>query len=512
MGQASRNGKAHKLLYLELLPVLAFTPNFDLTQINAARQINAAVVNISGRQRMLSQRTALYSLHLACSDDRAERESLRSELLAAIDLMEKSHEGLINGDAEMKLPGQLSPTIAAMYFEAPLHLDRQVRNYILQLRNLAGVEDKFLTQDNPYLRYILTANNELLDGLNAVVNQYQQESETEQLELDIYLAKLYEQSCVATATAQAQTQQLEKALQQLQQERAKLIHTERISSLGQLVASLAHEINNPVNFVGGNLTYAGNYVNELIYLLKLYQEEYSQPTDKIKKQIEEIDLDFLIEDLPQVISSMKIGVDRIAQIVQSLRVFSRADEREMKPTNIHEGIDSTLLILQSRLKAKAERPAIEIIKEYGNLPLVVGHACQLNQVFMNLLTNAIDALEELPSSQTSSGQKFVPKIWIRTEMCHPDYIIVRIADNGPGITPETLSQLFDPFFTTKPIGKGTGLGLSIGHQIITEEHGGSLQCISEPGQGTEFRIAIPLAPPVGATNAIPQHGIPSYLS
>jgi len=479
-----------------VLSVLAFTSELNVTQIAIAREISAAVVNVSGRQRMLSQRTALFSLRLVCSQDKVERSELRSQSLVAIDLMEKSHNGLIDGDPEMKLPGNPSTVVKAMYFEPPLHLDGQFRKFIAQVRALAQVEASDLTQDHPHLLYILdAANGGLLDALDAIVSQYQKESEAEQLELDIYQIQLYKQSCAATAAAQAQAQELEKALYDLQEERTKLIHTERISSLGQLVAGVAHEINNPINFIYGNLTYANNYVEDLLKLIHLYKKEYPNPSSSIEEKITDIDLDFLIQDLPKVLSSMKIGADRIRQIVMSLRTFSRMDEKEMKPVDIHEGVDSTLLILHSRLKGKGDRPQIKIIKEYGDLPLVQCHVGQLNQVLMNLVSNAIDALEmetgdfSIPNSKSQIPN---PQILIRTEALHPDYINVQIADNGPGMTEEVKARLFDAFFTTKPVGKGTGLGLSISHQIVVEKHGGSLRCVSEPGQGTEFWIEIPI--------------------
>lgn len=477
--------------------MLYFTTDLEVDRIATARAISAAVVNVSGRQRMLSQRTALFSLRLVCTQDRVERERLRSVLRDAIDLMEKSHKGLIEGDPDLKLLGKPSSVVKAMYFEPPLNLDLQVRKFIVEVRALVEAEHSQLTEDNIHLRYILNATSgELLDALDAVVSQYQKESEAEQLALDINQIELYQHSCAATAAAQTQAQELEKALRDLQHERTKLIHTERISSLGQLVASLAHEINNPVNFIYGNLTYTSNYVKDLLTLLHLYQEEYPNSSSVIQAKIADIDLNFLIEDLPQVISSMKVGADRIRQIVASLRTFSRMDEKEMKLVELHEGLDSTLLILQSRLKGKSDRPQIEVTKEYGDLPLVQCHPGQINQVFMNLLSNAIDALEESGKWGEAQRGKYthyaLPQIRIRTEVLHPDYVTVRIADNGPGVTEEVKAQLFDPFFTTKPVGKGTGLGLSISHQIVVEKHRGSLQCVSEPGQGTEFCIEIPI--------------------
>jgi two-component system, NtrC family, sensor kinase len=289
-------------------------------------------------------------------------------------------------------------------------------------------------------------------------------------------------------------EQLEVLFTQLQQEAnqlaAQVVQSEKMSNLGQLVAGVAHEINNPVNFIYGNITPAHEYIEDLITLIQLYQQYYPNPVSKIQDKVEATDLDFLIADLPKLLNSMKIGAERIKEIVLSLRNFSRLDEAEMKAVNIHEGIDSTLMILESRLKGASSRPTIEVIKEYGNLPLVECYAGQLNQVFMNILANAIDALEEAILRGELSGIK--PQIHINSTLTERQQVMVRISDNGPGI-PENLQQrLFDPFFTTKPLGKGTGLGLSISYNIITEKHQGTLQCISSPDKGTEFVICIPL--------------------
>lgn len=295
-------------------------------------------------------------------------------------------------------------------------------------------------------------------------------------------------------------QQLEQTLLELQRTQSQLIQSEKMSSLGQLVAGIAHEINNPVNFIFGNLTHAKDYTEDILGLLHLYQETYPNPPQEIEDEIEAIELDFLREDLPKLLSSMKLGADRIREIVLSLRNFSRIDEGDMKEVDIHSGIDSTLMILQNRLKAKPEHPAIEVIKEYGNLPLVECYAGQLNQVFMNILTNAIDALDERDSQRSPEEITDNPsRISIRTELGHrgsgttnAQFAVIRIADNGPGMTEEVRRSLFNPFFTTKPVGKGTGLGLAISYDIIIEKHKGSLQCISAPGQGSEFVITIPL--------------------
>lgn len=285
------------------------------------------------------------------------------------------------------------------------------------------------------------------------------------------------------AQTRRQAEELAITLRNLQQTQAQLIQSEKMASLGQLVAGIAHEINNPVNFIHGNLTHVSNYIEDLIELVKLCQQEYAT-TPVIKEKIEALDLEFLITDLPKTLSSIKVGTERIRQLVLSLRNFSRLDEAESKQANIHEGIDSTLLILQHRLQRKGERQSIKVIKEYSQLPLIQCYPAQLNQVFMNLLSNAIDALEE--------GNTPQPTIWIRTQIQQGNRAIISIADNGPGIPTAARARIFDPFFTTKPVGKGTGLGLAISYQIIVEKHGGVIECFSQPGEGTEFRIEIPI--------------------
>ncbi|OKH31614.1 hypothetical protein NIES2119_28205 [[Phormidium ambiguum] IAM M-71] len=308
-----------------------------------------------------------------------------------------------------------------------------------------------------------------------------------QLAIAIQQAELYKQSEMAAANAQKKAAALQQALYDLKQAQSQLIQTEKMSTLGQLVAGVAHEINNPVNFIYGNLTYANNYSKDLLKLIKLYQKYYPNPEPEILECMEEIDLEFLIQDMLKILSSMKVGADRIRQIVLTLRNFSRVDQAEKKAVDIHEGIESTLLILQNRLKANGTNPQIQVIKNYGKLPLVECFAGQLNQVFMNIISNAIDALEE-KKHQTNSS----PTIRIRTEFTDSNSILIRIADNGPGISAKAKKKMFDAFFTTKPVGKGTGLGLSISYQIIVDRHQGSIWCESTLGEGTEFLIKIPV--------------------
>jgi PAS domain S-box-containing protein len=309
--------------------------------------------------------------------------------------------------------------------------------------------------------------------------------------------------------------QLEQALLELQETQIQLIQTEKMSSLGQLVAGIAHEINNPVSFIYGNIPHATQYTQDLLNLIDLYREHYPKPAPAVQTQTEAIDLDFLSKDLPKVMQSMQMGAERIRQIVLSLKNFSRFDKAAREPVDIHQGIDNTLLLLQHRLKAKPGHPQIQVIKEYGDLPAVECYAGQINQVFMNLLSNAIDALEEALSTkqeeyntisslnaqgsalthQTAvSSDAECSKLTIRisTEVKEDNTVLIRIADNGPGIPSQMQQQIFDPFFTTKPVGKGTGLGLSISYQIVVEKHGGQLKCFSMPGEGTEFWIELPM--------------------
>ncbi len=358
-----------------------------------------------------------------------------------------------------------------------------------------------------------TAEQELLQNL------------ADQAAIAIHQAELYQGSLNAAAADQAKAEQLAKTLAQLQNTQAQLIQTEKMSSLGQLVAGVAHEINNPVNFIYGNLSHANEYTKDLLCLVELYRQYTPNPNPEIIECEEAIDVNFLTEDLPKILDSMKVGVERIRQLVISLRNFSRLDRSEKDCVDIHEGMESTLLILQHRIKATSNRPTIEIIKEYGNLPRVNCYASSLNQVFMNLLGNAADAIEmrktergtslaglklstsainlssqEIPINSENLNQTYEylipdvqsPCIRIRTQLIDAKRIAICIADNGHGIPKELISHIFNPFFTTKPVGSGTGLGLSISYQIVVEKHKGVLKCISIPGQGTEFWIEIPI--------------------
>lgn len=305
------------------------------------------------------------------------------------------------------------------------------------------------------------------------------------------------------------TAELLDTLEQLQQSQLRLVQNEKMSALGSLVAGVAHEINNPISFIYGNVNHTHQYTQDVLALLQLYQKHYPSPVEEVRQFAEDIDVEFVAQDLPKTLSSMRIGADRIRQIVLSLRNFSRLDHAEMKPVDIHEGIDSTLLILQHRLKGSDSYPGVEVIKHYGDLPLVECYAGQLNQVFMNILSNALDALEESfhSSSRTEqeadvseSNSQTPLTITIQTSVIDTHSVQIAISDNGSGI-PETIKhQIFDPFFTTKPVGKGTGMGMSISYQIITEKHQGALWCESTLGQGTTFYIKIPMQPAIAHTH------------
>ncbi|MGI8502078.1 MAG: sensor histidine kinase [Hassallia sp.] len=286
------------------------------------------------------------------------------------------------------------------------------------------------------------------------------------------------------------TEELSQTLHELQQAQTQLVHNEKMSALGQMIAGIAHEINNPVNFIHGNLTHLNQYTQDLLQVLEAYEQHYANPPKSLQELLDEIDINFITEDLTKILQSMKVGTTRIREIVLSLRSFSRLDEAEFKKADIHEGIDNTLMILQHRLKAQNHQKEIQVIKEYGNLPLVECYAGQLNQVFMNLITNAIDALEEI--EVTPNFQ--VPIICIHTQLTDENKVLISIRDNGVGIPEDIRSKLFNPFFTTKAVGKGTGLGLSISYQIVVEKHRGKLWCDSILGQGTKFVIEIPLKP------------------
>ncbi|AFY66010.1 ATP-binding sensor histidine kinase [Geitlerinema sp. PCC 7407] len=354
--------------------------------------------------------------------------------------------------------------IGILYLENNLTTGAFTRNR-LEILRLLTVQAAISLQNSLLYHNLSIAKVQLEDANCTLENKVQQRTE-----------ELHEKN-----------QRLSSTLEELRRTQTQLIQTEKMSSLGQMVAGIAHEINNPINFIYGNIAHANEYFKDMLHLVEQYQHYYPEPHEAIAAELEEIDFEFLRNDLQKLLQSMKLGADRIRQIILSLRNFSRLDEAEMKPVDIHEGIESTLLILQHRLKEKNHRSSISLIRDYGTLPRVTCYASQMNQVLMNVLNNAIDAMEE----RRHQDENYHPEIRIRTGLKDDQALTIEIMDNGAGMPEEVKKRLFDPFFTTKPVGKGTGLGLSICYAII-EKHKGSMKISSEVGRGTKILISIPV--------------------
>lgn len=345
------------------------------------------------------------------------------------------------------------------------------------------------TQSIPII--FLSALNDVLDKVKAF-QVGGSDYVTKPFQLEEILARIQNQLTIKTLQNQLQDQniQLQKAFSDLRKTQAQLVQKEKMVGLGQLAAGMAHEINNSIGFISSNLNPAREYIRDLLELVNLYQREYPQPPAIIQEFVEDINLDFLSQDIQKLIGSMQTGTERIQTIILALRIFSRLNESEIKAVDIHEGIKSALVLLQHRFRSDRNKQEITIIENYGNLPLITCYASQINQVFFNLLNNAIDALEL--AMERLQAESLIPTIWITTELVDSNCVLIRIKDNGIGISEAVQSRLFDPFFTTKPVGKGTGLGLLTSYQIIVEKHKGQLTCISTPNQGAEFQIEIPL--------------------
>ncbi|WP_448571399.1 ATP-binding protein [Trichothermofontia sp.] len=376
------------------------------------------------------------------------------------------------------------------------------RHIAIPVQRLTAISDRIATGDLD-VKVPVDAKDEL-GTLAMTFNKMTSALKASRQELENYSHTLEHRVAMRTEELQEKNQQLKQALRDLKKTQSQLIQTEKMSSLGQMVAGVAHEINNPVNFIYGNLDYASRYIQDLLDLVMLYQREIPQPPAAIKTKIEAIDLVFLEEDLPKLLNSMKMGSDRIREIVLSLRNFSRLDEADLKTVNLHEGIDNALVILQNKLKTISKIKLIKVIKDYGELPLIECYAGQLNQVFLNILSNAIDAIAAtLTPAQADKPEDAIvlqtvpaPQITIQTTvLVEPDWVRITITDNGMGMSEEIRQRLFEPFFTTKEVGQGTGLGLAISYQIVVERHGGRLHCSSALGQYTTFTIEIPTHQP-----------------
>ncbi|MEG4333760.1 PAS domain-containing protein [Microcoleus sp. AT9_A2] len=368
-------------------------------------------------------------------------------------------------------PEDLSPAKAALN----AHLEGKNPTYEVEFRMLTkSGEWKWILAQAKVMEHDASGNPLRMTGTHIDI------SDRKQAEVELQFSEQRERE---------KAQQLEKTLADLKKAQSQLIQAEKMSSIGQMVAGVAHEINNPISFIYGNIIPAAQYARDLVKLIDLYQQYYPEPVPEIAQELAEVEVDFIAGDFPKIMASMQEGANRIKQIVLSLRNFSRLDETDRKVIDIHEGIESTLVILQHRFQSQPKHREIQVIKNYGNLPKVECYPAQLNQVFMNLLVNAIDAVEESSANRTCQ----VNQIRIVTEVSSENQVCVRISDSGPGIHPEVQSRMFDPFFTTKPIGTGTGLGLSISYQIVKDTHGGKLECHSEVGRGTEFAIELPIS-------------------
>jgi signal transduction histidine kinase len=329
-----------------------------------------------------------------------------------------------------------------------------------------------------------------LGAVDYITKPFQQDEVIARVKLHLQLSFLRR---TLEQQVEARTSELTQSVQRLQQAQLQLVQSEKMSTLGQLVAGIGHEINNPINFINGNLTHVERYAQDLFELIDLYQETLPEPGEKISELIEDLDLEYMRDDLPKLMSSMQEGMSRLRDISYSLRTFARADIASKVEFQIHEGFESTIMLLKHRLKPDEHHPEIQIVKQYGQIPPISCYPGPLNQVFMNLIANALDAFEEMNEGQSYAAIAENPNtIAITTSMTSDDIVVIRLQDNGPGIAAELQSQIFEENFTTKPVGKGTGLGLAISKQIIEEKHCGTLECHSTVGQGTEFVITLPV--------------------
>jgi two-component system, NtrC family, sensor kinase len=464
-------------LFMQKLWTRIQSTSFELNKTDRSEEILVSVIRgkdakqIKVQFEKLSEDLALLKQKAEQSQTQAERQLLLSNYLRL---------KIVIGS--MVMSTAIAIVLAAI-------TSRAIARPICELTTITS---RSIQDSNFDLKVAVTSTDEIgllshsFNQLIESVRQLLQQQKKANLQLEDKVAERTQQLSQKNA-------RLKQLLEELSRTQAQMIHSEKMSSLGQMVAGVAHEINNPVNFIHGNLEPVDTYIQDFLRLIEAYQRYYPNPPEALQAEIDEIEPNFLAEDLHKILQSMRVGTNRIREIVLSLRNFSRLDEAELKTVNLHEGIDSTLLILQHRLKATPKRPEISIVKDYGQLPAIDCYPGQLNQVFMNLLANAIDALEESNQKRSISEVDANPNtIWIRTRSLDKNRVAIAISDNGLGIPENVRSRLFDPFFTTKPVGQGTGLGLSISYQIIVKTHNGKLNCYSISKGGTTFEIEIPI--------------------
>ncbi|MEG3909552.1 response regulator [Microcoleus sp. w1-18aA5] len=443
---------------------------------------------------MNSQKLASHVANLLVVDDTPDNLRLLSTMLS-----DKGYKvrGVINGEMALKAARSTPPDLILLDITMPQMNGYEVCQHLKADGRTSGIPVIFLSALDRVLDKVKAF---AVGGVDYITKPFHLEEVLARVENQLTIQrlqkKMHEQNArlqESEAKERNKSQQLELALQQLQNAQAQLIQSEKMSSLGNVVAGVAHEINNPISFIKGNLSPVREYTEDLLRLVQLYTEDFPNPTAAIQEQLEAIDFAFLRNDLPKLIASMSIGADRIGEIVQSLRNFSRLDEAELKVVDIHEGIESTLMILQHRLKDEADQRIIKVVKEYDDLPKIECYAGQMNQVFMNVLTNAIEALQSPKRwANDVDDSRSIPTITICTKLLSDFQVGIYITDNGPGITQDIQQRILEPFFTTKTVGTGKGLGLSISYTIVVDDHGGQLRCFSIPDQGATFAIELPI--------------------
>ncbi|MEG5162525.1 response regulator [Microcoleus sp. AT3-A2] len=443
---------------------------------------------------MNSQQLESHFANLLVVDDTPDNLRLLSTMLS-----DKGYKvrGVINREMALKAARSTPPDLILLDITMPQMNGYEVCQHLKADCRTSGIPVIFLSALDQVLDKVKAF---AVGGVDYITKPFHLEEVLARVENQLTIQrlqkKLHEQNArlqESEAKERKKSQQLELALKQLQHTQAQLIQSEKMSSLGNVVAGVAHEINNPISFIKGNLSPVREYTEDLLRLVQLYTEDFPNPTAAIQQQLEAIDFTFLKNDLPKLIASMSIGADRIGEIVQSLRNFSRLDESDLKAVDIHEGIESTLMILQHRLKDEADQTIIKVVKEYEDLPKIECYAGQMNQVFMNVLTNAIDALQSPKCwANDVDDSSPIPTITICTKLLSDCQVGIYITDNGPGINEDIQQRIFEPFFTTKKVGQGKGLGLSISYAIVVDDHGGQLRCLSIPAQWATLAIELPI--------------------